>query len=211
MSSSDALLAAARSMLAIWSPLRPATLSTERLPGMNHAAECVKTPPDRHNPVTTASRAVGLQRCPWKEQRLERVGVLHQRGTRSIQPERAQMSRHPMGRVSHSQHEAFTVTGMPWRRHLDEGLDDLLLKQAEGVQIGRGDRNRNATRPLERRDQPTVWIMHDGRKLLAVTFDLDVGHELVVAPQLLTRAVSRLGCHRKIRHIDSWSRILRCH
>src|SRR2546422_150731 len=53
--------------------------------------------------------------------------------------------------------------------------------------------------------------MHDGRKLLAVTFDLDVGHELVVAPQLLTRAVSRLGCNRNICHIDSWSRVLRCH
>src|SRR5437870_3240217 len=121
------------------------------------------------------------------------------------------MSRHPMGRVSHSKQEAFTATGMPWRRHLDEGLDDLRLKQAEGVKIGWRDRNRNATGPLERRDQPVLRIVHDGGELLALTFDLDVGHKLVVAPQLLPRTVSWLGRHRKIHHIDSRSRVLRRH
>src|SRR2546421_6232589 len=98
-----------------------------------------------------------------------------------------------MGRVSHAKPEAFAATGMPWRRHLHEGLDDLLLKQAEGVQIGRRDRNRNATDPLERGDQPVLRIVHDGGELLALTLDLDVGHKLVIAPQLLPSAVSYLG------------------
>ncbi len=52
MSTSDAPRRSEQSMLATCSPLRPAVLSTERRPEMNHAAECVKTPPAQHSPVT---------------------------------------------------------------------------------------------------------------------------------------------------------------
>src|SRR5262245_59005545 len=107
------------------------------------------------------------------------------------------------------EYEAIATTGVEWRQHLDDSLDQSALKQRECEDVGWRRWNGNAALALQRADHFVPGIAQDRREPLGVALDIDGGDELVVSPNLASRTVRHRGGDREIHHVHGWNRVTR--
>jgi hypothetical protein len=93
--------------------------------------------------------------------------------------------------------EPVAAVDVEWGEYADNRLDHSPLEEREREYVGGWHWNGCTTRAFKRADYCTTGIAQDCGELVAVALDINGGDELVVAPNLLSRAIRDRGGDRR--------------